>query len=300
MSETFSALNVNLLLAGFPKCGTTALADWLGDSNAVEVSTPKETFLLCTEFAFFHKRALTQDLSTSFPKKASKPYRCEATTLNVYSDSALALARQDERVKVILAVRDQSGGMISWHNQLTNAGLERVPSPDKAWAACLAGFRSAHGDGLLLNYATACSYGRHVDRWVSALTHDRVLLIHQDDLRSRWPSALTRLRHFLGSDLRGPSDIPERNVFGKIRFRGLYSVLRRPGVRRVWYDLERRIPAAENIRRVLRHSVLSRRSAKPLETGGFTSQLDNYFADDRILLASLQRENLLRWPGNGD
>ena len=287
---------VNLLLAGFPKCGTTAIAEWLSGCAEIEVSNPKETFLLHNEFPFFHRRALSGSLNDAFVDVKRVAYRCEASVLNVYSDSVLEMVKQSNDVKVILTVRSPVEAFVSWHNQLVNAGLELERDPVKAWQRGQGKEISGFGDDFLLNYAQVCAFGRWLERWVRAVGHERLLMVSQVDLhRSPWEVG-ARIERFL--DVRLPEmQTGERvNSFSKVRFPLLLGLVRGRQVRRLWYFLERRFVALEAVRKYLRYSVLALKTEKKELDSAAVNDIEMLLEDDQRLVWALMEENRRQWP----
>ncbi|MCA9171486.1 MAG: sulfotransferase domain-containing protein, partial [Planctomycetales bacterium] len=225
--ELIAESGVNLIVLGFPKCGTTAFAEWLDGSALVAVSRPKETFRLCPEFSLNQSRTERVGLSTSF-RSSDAPWRVEATTLNVYS-AALRQALRATPTKVVILLRDPVESVLSWHNQMCQAGIAVSESFDEAWQHGLQlSEELAEGNEFLRAYEVVCSYGRWVSRWLEAIGHDRTLLAYDHEVRSSHQLLGRRLEHFLATSLGLPAEVPVRNQFSAIRFPRAYAMLRRP------------------------------------------------------------------------
>jgi hypothetical protein len=237
-SRVLDESRINLVLAGFPKCGTTALADWLGAFSDIAVSVPKETFQLVPEF----ERSAPVPLSGMFPSGASARIRAEATTLNIYSDDVRLAIREREHIRVIVIIREPEKALPSWHNQVVNAGLNGGKSLSELWDAA-----ASQELPLVCDYPRVMSYGSHIERWLEALGHERMLILRTGDLHE--PSAAAGpLTRFLGV-----TSLPSRpavlNGAHTVKHAAVYHSLRGSFAMRSILALEKRIPAVRPVMR---------------------------------------------------
>lgn len=289
---------VNLVMLGFPKCGTTAFAEWLDGSRLVAVSHPKETFQLCPEFAVNLERSEQVNLADTF-HASDAPWRVEATTLNVYS-RALRAALADQPTKVVILVRDPVESVISWHNQMFQAGTAVSQSFEEAWEYSL-GMSQEPTEGVefLRAYDLVCSYGRWVSQWLETVGHNRLLLLYDHEVRRNPQSLQMRLEAFLGCQLQLPETVPVRNQFSSIRFPRAYAMLRRPLVKSVLRNSAKYLPMVDVVRRFVRERVMLRPAKKKSGASDY-SQLVERFADDQRVLDMIYADNARRWPGSRD
>lgn len=208
---------VNLLLVGFPKCGTTSIANWLGQSDAIEVSNPKETFILTPEFG--HEPYLPNGMPFQAVERTTT-HRLEASTLSIYSDRVLSDIQNRESVRVIIAGRDSARAIEAWHSQMVNAGRAAMSDFDTNIARVSEQFDSADA---LACYRSVGAFGTITSRWIEALGNDRVFVLQQADLNHN-STASALLTRTLG--IAPPGEVPSDNVRSGRRAPHLYNRLR--------------------------------------------------------------------------
>lgn len=205
--------SIDALLLGFPKAGTTHLAQWLDESPGCAVSDPKETFLLCPEFG--RRVSRTEPFSG-----ADGSVRVEATTLNVYSPAVRAAMAQDPARKAILLVREPWECVVSWHNQARLAGVVGDVSLGEVWNASTGA--SPVGEGFVTDYRQMFDFGAHIAAWRTAIGDERLLVVSNAELGDE---ARPLIEQFLGIDL-GAEPAGRANSMHSARFPGLYTKVR--------------------------------------------------------------------------
>lgn len=294
INEILREHNIELLLLGFPKCGTTAFADWLSTCPQVDVSNPKETFLLCPEFAGNLKRSAFRDtdVEACFGAQGTQGVRMEASTLNVYSPALLDAVRETN-VKCILLTRDPVQASLSWHNQVINAGFQLSEDFGESWAAGLS-LDDKTGQGFLRRYEQVASYGQWCSRWIDAVGHERCLLLEANDLRNDPDSVKARLEPFLGQRLDLPSAPPERNKFAEPRNKFLYDAIRGSGMLRAYRNIEKHLQSLATVRRIIRDKIVLKPAKKEVRSQT-EDMLRDAFAADQQRLTELASLNLATW-----
>lgn len=285
---------VNLLLLGFPKCGTTAFADWISDCPEVDVTNPKETFLFCPEFAGNMERTNRAELSECFSANSRASLRMEASTLNAYSPSVLECAKANDDLKCIVLVRDPVEVAISWHNQMRHAGIHRHEDFVASWNAGLSNDASS-GPEMLQRYDMICRHGYWTQRWLEVLGHERCLVFHSTELKSDAQAVKKMLERFLGTELNVAQRIAERNAFSQPRNKKLYTALRTSFAKKIWGSIERAVPATGHLRRYVRDRFLLKKVAKTIDPD-IVQLVSNACAEDQRLLADLVAKNRSVWP----
>jgi hypothetical protein len=205
--------SIDVLVLGFPKAGTTHLAQWLAESPGCEVSDPKETFLLCPEFG----RRVSRTEPFAGPDDL---LRIEATTLNVYSSAVRAAMAQDPKRKAILLVREPWECVVSWHNQARLAGVVGDASLGEVWAASTG--TSPIDERFVTDYRQMFDVGTHVATWRAAIGDERLLVVSNAELGGE---ARPLIESFLGIDL-GAEPTGRANSLHSARFPGLYTRVR--------------------------------------------------------------------------
>lgn len=287
--------DLRLLLLGFPKCGTTAFAEWFSTSPHVDVSSPKETCLLCPEFAGNLERSGLRDseLGDCFSKTPDM-LRMEATTLNVYSSSLLAAAPQCPDLKCIILTRDPVEATLSWHNQVVNAGFPESEDFLESWNAGLSN-ESTEGQGFLQRYQEVSRHGYWSQKWIEQLGHERCLLVKASTLKNDPEVVRKRVERFLALDLELPAAPPVRNSYAAPRNRFIYDSIKGSKFLSMFRSAEQHLRFLATARRFVRDSILMKSAKKEIRSD-IASTLQAAFADDQRLLAKLELENHSVWP----
>ncbi|WP_161604732.1 sulfotransferase domain-containing protein [Roseiconus nitratireducens] len=293
---SLDSIGINLILGGFPKCATTSLASWINDSSHVTVSNPKETYCLCPEIQP-ERDGSPWSLRECFPLHRSK-WMVEASTLNVYSRSLRDAVAADDETKVILSVRDPAEAVISWHNQMIQAGIATSIDFETCWEESLRldqRWDSRADDPITFrrNYLRMFSFGYWVQHWIDAIGHQRVLILRTEQMRSDPSGVRAQLDRFLGP--LALSELPPRlNQFASIRCESFYKQLRESRLNLAFRQFEMRFPAMGTIRRAVKEQVFRKPQKKTIssETG---IQLGTHFVKDQVLMDSLWAENQRHW-----
>lgn len=292
LAQKLVEARVNCLVLGFPKCGTTAFADWLSLGTQIGVSNPKETFQLCPEFRENSHRTASFELNAMFDREAA--IRVEATTLNVYSDQLRHAVKNLPQVKVILLIRDSAQSVVSWHNQMIQADLAHSTDFSESWHH---GIQLSRRTGIefLQQYHQVCSFGIWVEKWVEAVGHGRLLLIANSELRNNDTEELRALlSRFFETQVDLPNQVPERNVYSSIRFPVLFRILRSNKVKTFFRRFENRFTSFGSVRRFFRDRVMLKRTKKKLPDSHGVA-LDEYFRPDGETVEKLLNLNRDYW-----
>jgi len=289
-------IGINLVLGGFPKCATTSLASWINESPLATVSNPKETYQLCPEFRP-NRKDLDDSLADCFPARRT-PWRVEASTLNVYSTSLRAALAARGDIKLILSIRDPRDAVVSWHNQTVQADAAVSDDLAPSWEAALEIDRTWNGTAsdpiaLRRNYARAFSFGYWIGRWVEAIGHERLLILSMEQLNSQPTTVRETLDRFLGS-LSLPDAPPKLNRYASIRCESFYKQLRQSYFNRAFRQIERRFPAAGNLRRTVKERIF-RKPKKKQTDDEIGEQLAAYFKEDQVVLRRILADNSAHW-----
>lgn len=265
LKERISRTGVNIFLLGFPKCGTTALAEWLNQSDYLVVSSPKETYAFCPEF-----NDLQPSFNCDWKSGGAANLKVEACTWNVYSSSLMEALSSFPDIKVIIALRDVREVFPSWKMQVEKAGFPSIDmsDPQAFWDVHkeFSGFASA--DQLLGNYRTTLCFGYWVSRWFEAIGSDRVFLVNNDEMRSSDTigELANELDHFLDRPLGLPGAVAEKNTFSTKRWPAVEFVYRSRRLKKLWFAIEE-LPILQDalikIRYFIKEKVLMKKAEKP-------------------------------------
>src|SRR5690606_1306193 len=128
--------SVNLFLLGAPKCGTTAMAEYLGQHPEIFFPRIKEPHYFCTDFPRFRRVKTMAEYRELFAPAKGKKVKGDASVWNLYSRKAIGEIRSyNQESRILIMVRDPVSMLPSLHNQLLYSGREDIAYFDRAWRA---------------------------------------------------------------------------------------------------------------------------------------------------------------------
>ena len=181
----------NFFIIGAPKCGTTALSEYLRMHPSIYMSTPKEPHFFATDLPKY--RTCTDwasylDLFSS-ANDGDKAVG-EASVFYLYSREALsAIRRAVPNAKLIVMLRDPVQLAFSMHSQALLSRDESVVSFEKAWRLCSrrrAGKDLPPGcrDGKILQYDRVALIGEQLERALMEFPRENVRWWFLEDLQT--------------------------------------------------------------------------------------------------------------------
>jgi len=218
---------------GAPKCGTTALANWLRDHPRIFMTQrPKEPMYFDKDIVNVDRMSLKQyenlfrdaDDSHLVVGEASTPYlRSREAIRNIleYSPSA----------RFLVAVRNPVEMAPSVHAQSTYTQYETIADFKEAWNAQedrRQGKRLpqiSRNDPERFLYADVCRLGEQLERLFRQVSRDRVMVVFMDDMKADPRRVYVDILDFLGVPDDGRSDFASANVRKRIKLPVLGKVL---------------------------------------------------------------------------
>ena len=127
----------NFFILGAPKCGTTALSEYLREHPRAFVSQPKEPHYFCGDFDYYYapgQRSEEHYLRLFDAATDDHLAVGEASVWYLYSaDAARNIAAFDPATRVIVMLRNPVDLVPSLHSQLLYMLDEDEPDPARAW-----------------------------------------------------------------------------------------------------------------------------------------------------------------------
>jgi hypothetical protein len=203
---------IDFIIAGVQKAGTTALFDYLSDDPAYALSATKEVHFFDDESQDWSRPdydAYHAQFDWSRPA-----IRGEATPIYLYWPRALErIAAYNPKIKLIIMLRDPVERAWSHWRMETSRGVETHPF---SW--CIRQGRQrlfdaepwgAHRE---FSYVERGFYGEQMERALSLLPLEQLLVLQADELRARPAEALTKVAIFLGTAAPHAADQREVHV----------------------------------------------------------------------------------------
>lgn len=296
----------NTFILGAPKCGTTALSEYLREHPRAFVSQPKEPHYFCGDFDYYYAPGQRrEDHYLRLFEGATDDHIAvgEASVWYLFSaDAARNIAAFDPAARAIVMLRNPVELVPSLHSQLLYMLDEDEPDPVRAWELQEA---RARGERLpaaarvpaFLQYGEAARLGAQLRRVYEALPRERVLALVFDDLRADTGAVYRRALEFLGLPDDRRTDFPRVNENKVHRAEAVARFTQRPpaalvsvakGVKRV-AGVER-LGVLDRVRRGNRQVA-----RRPATDPAFAAELRDHFRDDVGELGELIGRDLSAW-----
>jgi hypothetical protein len=206
----------DFFIVGAPKCGTTAMTDYLGQHPEVGMCERKETQQFATDlhprFKRWDGRWSTQDEYRRLFKGVQDRKRLgEASVWYLYSSAAPREIKYFcPAADIIAMLRNPSEMLPSLHSQFLVQAIEPVESFERALALDEERERSGAPHGFVpRSYRSAAQYAEQLRRYIDVFGRDKVHVIIYDGFRDRTLDTYRATCEFLGVD---PGFVPEIRV----------------------------------------------------------------------------------------
>lgn len=291
----------DFVIAGFPKCGTTALYRWLSTHPGIFLADPKEPHTFADDLGDHREVPDLRAYLRLFRRAAPGLLRGEASVWTVHSRVAVPrLIAHRPDVRLIVLIRNPLEFLPSYHSDLRWVCFEEEPDLERAWD--LQEERRA-GRGVpracqvpwFLQYRDVARFGGHVERLLATVPRERVRFLFHDDLRQDPRRVYEAALAFLGLEPDDRAEFPRVNASKQSRSTGLartraalVRALPRPLV-----VVGRRTGLERISHRIQEWNSVPRPPA-PLE-GPFRRRLVDELGDDIDRLGRLVGRDLSRW-----
>jgi hypothetical protein len=299
------AVKPNFFLVGAPKCGTTALYEYLRPHPNIFLSKVKEPHFFATDLGSYPAVKTPDAYSALFADSTARHLRVgEASVYYLRSSVALANIRAfNPEARIIAMFRNPVDMVYSLHSQLLYVAEESVSDFEAAWRLQE---RRARGVDLprrsrgsfLLQYAQVGQFGTQTERLLSAFPREQVKLILYDDFAASPQAVYDDVVEFLEIPHDNRRDFPRINDNKRARVAWLRTFLRKPPplLRTTVRSLKRMAGggrlAAITADVVARNTVNERRPPLP---PAFRAELVETFREEVALLSRLLNRDLSHW-----
>jgi hypothetical protein len=291
----------NFFIIGAPKCGTTAMSEYIRSHPNVFMSVPKEPRFFSFDIGPSDYKSLADYLTLFDGADASHSVVGEATPSYLRSKVAVpAIRALFEESKLLVMLRNPVELVYALHAERRRCGSELVADFECAWDMEITRKSTASTDNNLpegSRYLTAGKLGEQVKRVLSVFPRDQVCFILFDDFVSNPRSEYLRLLDFLGIPDDGRLDFPRINegtqfksprlaqfqIWLRLRLAPYWKTFKRlTGIRRI------------GIMRAINRVNIEARSRPPLRPE-FRRQVSEVFNEDIRLLEDLLGRDLSAW-----
>ncbi len=297
----------NFFIAGIPKCGTTALFDYLWQHPNIWCSPVKEPNYFATDYPALQGPKTDAEYDRLFAGAGPEHLaRGEASVLYFYSREALAQVRERyPRARLIIMIRNPVDMVYSFHSQMLTTLNENEPDFEKAWR--LQGERR-QGRKLparclvpdFLDYADMGVFSQRIERIQALFPPEQLKIALFDDMKADPRAVFDDVTDFLGLPRFVGIDFRVVNANKVQKSRALAGITQRPlspGLKKLAARV-RGVLGLQNvaIRRWLTALNTEERAREPLTTA-FRAELQAHFAGEITALEALTGRDLSHWRG---
>jgi hypothetical protein len=299
------AAKPNFFIVGAPKCGTTALYEYLRTHPNIFMSRVKEPHFFAKDLGQYPSIKTQADYDGLFAKTGSAHARVgEASVYYLRSSTAIAnIHAFNPDAKLIGMFRNPVDMVYSLHSQLLYWSEETVSDFETAWR-----LQERRSQGIdvpptcrepfLLQYAQVGRFGTQAQRVLSIFPPSQVKLIVYDDFAASPGDVYADVIEFLGIPHDNRTEFPRVNDNKRAGMTWLRDFIRKPppALRHTYRNLKRTV-GPEGIVALKRkimdlNTVRERRS--PLSPA-FRAELVETFRDEVALLSRILGRDLSHW-----
>lgn len=288
-------------IVGAPKCGTTAMANYLNQHPQIFMPIVKEPDFFGSDLRGVR---YTNDLNTYLKLFAAGHDKLcgEGSTAYLISTcAAREIYEFNPEAKIIILIRNPVDMLYSLHNQMVFSGGENIEDFRLALAAepdRKQGNRIPHicAQPEALFYTENAYLSVQIQRYLEVFGWEQVHIIVFDDLKDDTARVYRRTLEFLGVDPTFQADFKVVNSSKYIRSKALRFFFSNPLLRDI------RKPLLANIPLYLRRSISfkikemnTRYQARPPMDALLQRQLQQEFADEVRQLSALIGRDLSHW-----
>jgi hypothetical protein len=292
----------DLFIVGAPKCGTSALHQYLGDHPRIFMSRKKEPWFFADDLPRF---VTTLEEYTALFSDATDRHLAVGESSASYLRSNAALHRIRDfspDARIVVMVRDPVGLVHSYHSQQLLILNEDETDFERAWRLQEDRRRGEHiprscRSPRFLLYAEVARLGEQVERLLEIFERRRVKLIVFDDFVSDTRLVYEDVLEFLDVPSDDRRDFPRVNPSQVARSRLLARLGRRPPqvLLRPYLRLKKRRGWGDLGLTVWLNRVNAREVERPPLKTSFRLELIEEFRDDVDRLARLLDRDLSHW-----
>jgi hypothetical protein len=299
------AAKPNFFIVGAPKCGTTALYEYLRPHPNIFMPKVKEPHFFAKDLGTYPFVKTLDEYTRLFADSTEQHLRVgEASVYYLRSSTAIANIHEfNPDAKIIAMFRNPVEMVHSLHSQLLYVSEETESDFETAWRLQERrrqgiGLPPASRGGFLVQYAQVGQFGTQTKRLLSIFPAGQVKLILYDDFAASPQAVYDDVIQFLDLPHDQRTEFPRINESKRARLAWLRNFYRKPPppLRTAFRSLKRAV-GAESIRAVTSKIVdlnTVRERRQPLSPA-FRAELVAAFRDEIDLLSRLLNRDLSHW-----
>ena len=292
----------NFMIAGAPKCGTTALYRYLQTHPQVFLTDPKEPHYYAEDLGA-HREVPQRAAYLRLFDKVEPQHRAIGEASVWYMHSAQALERvkaEHPDVKLLVMLRNPVDFVRSLHSDMVWICFEDESDFEQAWALSAERRAGRRVHKLcqvpwFLDYQRCGQLGRHVEHLLQVFPREQVKFMLLEDLQDAPQCMYEETLSFLGVSSDGRTEFPRFNA-GKQNRSPFLAACRAAVIRslpRPLVEAGKKIGLGYVSNQVMQ--LNSRPASKTPLRDEFTHEIQQYFREDIALLSDLLGRDLGNW-----
>jgi len=294
----------NFFIIGAPKCGTTALSEYLKDHPNVFISPSKEPHYFSPDIPKYRLANSIEEYLHLFDNATDKHTMIgEASVFYLYSKKAAQLIKEfNPAAKIIIMLRNPIDLVHSMHSQLLYTRDEDIEDFAKAWSFIE---KRKMGESIpkycrdrkLLFYDEIAKLGEQLERIYNVFPEQQIEIIFSEDFFNDTEAVYKEVLEFLNLPYDGRTDFPKINKNKQHKLSKLADFTQRPPEWLVNIVLNiknaiglKRIKILQSLRNI--NSVETIRA--PIDASTKLLLINNY-RDDIVRLSELTGKDLNHW-----
>lgn len=295
----------NFFIVGAPKCGTTAMYQYLESHPEIYLSPVKEPYFFGSDLKYINlKRPTKDEYLALFEDATDEKIIGEASiTYLVSTEAAQEIKSFNPEARVLIMLRNPVDMIYSMHSQALFVQVEDVEDLEKALS--LEDFRKK-GQRIpekttilsFILYRELASYSEQVERYFQVFGRDRVQVIIYDDFKQDTAGAYRKTLQFLGvNDEFRPERFDKVNVNKRRRNEWVTEILKNDWVIKAVRLL---IPSRDLRQSVARKAtfITIKETPRPAMPKELRVQLQADFLPEIERLSTLLNRDLTYWCKN--
>ncbi len=299
------AAKPNFFIVGAPKCGTTALYEYLRLHPNIFMPKIKEPHYFAKDLGSYPRIKTAEEYAAMFADAGAAHLRVGEASV-YYLRSAVAIPNiraYDPEARIIAMFRNPVEMLHALHAQLLYVAEETEPDFERAWR-----LQERRKQGLdlpprsrgafLLQYAEFGRFGTQTERLLATFPREQVMLILYDDFAASTRAVYDQTLEFLGLPHDERAAFPRINEHKRARLAWLRDLARKPppALQSVIRGLKQMV-GEEEISSLKRRLVAlnTARERRPPLTPEFRRELVEEFRTEVARLAALTGRDLRHW-----
>ncbi len=292
----------NFFIIGAPKCGTTALSEYLRKHPNVFISHPKEPSFFATDLpGLQYVKKETDYINLFSQQKIHHTIIGEASPAYLYSEIAIEnISKFNPDAYIIIMIRKPIDMIQSYHQQLLYSLFEDQELLEEAWKQQDnrkkgKNIPSTCRDPLLLQYSKMSSFTEQIKRVFKYFPEKQVKIILFDDFKNSPKSVYDDVLKFIDVPSDNRTNFPVINAAKKPRSLWVNKILH---IIPHWAIKLMRDNADSTFHKVLiklhQHinTLNSTKNHKRQLSAHFQKELETHFSDEIDSLSKLLRKDL--------